>query len=207
MKRFFNPEIALGFVLGVLVLLFLASVLSYQIENCVDSPTQRLRSASADSDGEKKGHYSVQIACGITGYGDSFIEYIDHNEGFFVAFFTLFLGLATIALWRSTDKLWAAGEIQRDEFKKSSERQLRAYVYLENAWFEYKVDGQWKIEYRIKNFGQTPAHSVAVAEAVSIVDWEDGGVELPELNKKKLPVGSMPPQGEFYDRTENLTVE
>jgi hypothetical protein len=72
----------------------------------------------------------------------------DDNEGFFVTFFTFFLDLATIALWRSTDKLWAAGEIQREQLRKASERQLRAYVYLDNAWFQETSPGHWEIKYR-----------------------------------------------------------
>jgi hypothetical protein len=205
MKRFLNPEIALGFALGVLVLLFIASVLSYQIERCVNNPTQRSPIASAaDRDGELNHHRSVQIACGIVGYKDSFIGYVDDNEGFFVTFFTFVLGLATVALWRSTDKLWTAGEIQRDQLKKTSERQLRAYVYLDNVWFKEIAPQKWEIKYRIKNVGQTPAHHVSVAEAVSIMNWNNGDVKLPEVPKHRVNMGSMAPQGDFYDSIANF---
>jgi hypothetical protein len=209
MKRFLNPEIALGFVLGVFVLLFMASVLSYQIERCVqlDNSTQQSQIASAaEKAGELKHDHSGELACGIVGYKDSFIRYVDDNEGFFVAFFTLFLGLATIALWRSTDKLWAAGELQREQFSKSSERQLRAYVYLENAWFKYRGSGTWEITYRIRNAGQTPAHHVSVAEEVRVVDWYNGNVKLPGLQGLNSPLGSMAPLGDFYDNTASSSV-
>ena len=40
------------------------------------------------------------------------VSFMDRHEGFFVGLFTAGLAVFTAALWRSTDKLWAAGERQ-----------------------------------------------------------------------------------------------
>jgi hypothetical protein len=79
-------------------------------------------------------------------------EWLDSER--VIAIFTVVLGLATGALWRSTDRLVTGAE-------KTAERQLRAYVFptkvvLTNATTSPKIT----IEYQ--NCGQTPAYNVAI---------------------------------------------
>jgi hypothetical protein len=50
------------------------------------------------------------------------IDFIDVHNGFFVVLFTGGLVAFTAALWRSTDKLWEAGERQLRHFKSEAAR-------------------------------------------------------------------------------------
>jgi hypothetical protein len=45
---------------------------------------------------------------------------------------------------------------------------------------------------------------VSVAESVSVVIWNNDGVILPDMPKQRLPMGSMAPQGDFYDSITNF---
>src|SRR5579863_7461043 len=119
MKRWVNPEIVLGIALGIVLCLFVAVVLSDQIEHCgqinpqtaqtpsdkpqVPSATQTHKGGSDEKTEYDKSH---PIACGVLGFVPSAIHYMDRNEGFFLGAFTLALFLATSFLWRSTEKLW-----------------------------------------------------------------------------------------------------
>ena len=76
--------------------------------------------------------------------------------------FTFFLFLATVALWRATRDLV-------DDAKETSERQLRAYVYLEMSAFQWpfppKNSDRWGIVVKITNSGQTWARNVVIRRA------------------------------------------
>ena len=80
MRQRFNGELALGFVAGVLTLLFFAGVLSYQVEHCgkIDSysatgnandnnaaPTHNESERYAKQSEYNDGH---PISCGIVGF-------------------------------------------------------------------------------------------------------------------------------------------
>lgn len=67
-----------------------------------------------------------------------------------LAAITFFLALFTAALWYATRKLVI-------DAKDTSKRQLRAYVALEDIFFEGNVP-----KIRIKNHGQTPAHQMTI---------------------------------------------
>jgi hypothetical protein len=113
-----------------------------------------------------------------------FVDEIDEHDGFFVVLFTAVLAAFTAALWRSTDKLWEAGERQlktarssaavqarntRRQLKlaeETAERQLRAYVSIKELIPQVIVypDGITREGYMLlevkpvwKNGGQTPA--------------------------------------------------
>jgi hypothetical protein len=128
MWRWFNGKIALGFVLGVLVAAL--AIDSYQIGQCgkIDSHRraeqgQNDRAAPTKDDstqGSEQSDYndSHPIACGVVGFPSAIIGYMDKNEGFFVGLFTVGLFLSTTFLWRSTNKLWEAGEKQLVEFNR-----------------------------------------------------------------------------------------
>jgi hypothetical protein len=138
---------------------------------------------------------------GFTLPTEATIDYVDKHEGFFVALFTLALFVATTALWRSTRKV---GDEQIAQLKASSERQLRAYVYLDNAHFKYVDAGHWEITYKIRNSGRTPAHSVRVSAGAEVVEWNNA---LPELSKRtsaSATMGSMAPGGDFFESIVSL---
>lgn len=112
---------------------------------------------------------------------------------------TVAIAWFTFSLKQSTDKLWDAGERQLTQLKTSSERRLRAYVYLENAYFKYDVGDHWAITYKIKNFGQTPAHVVRSVAIARVIDWNDGSPKIPTPGPVEVPLGSMAPGGDCFD--------
>lgn len=65
---------------------------------------------------------------------------------------------------------WTTSESTLAETRTSSERQLRAYIYVSNASFRQTVEGTW-VELTFQNFGQTPAHDVWVERAASVRDY------------------------------------
>jgi hypothetical protein len=80
----------------------------------------------------------------------------------------------------------------------TAERQLRAYVFIENAWYRPSGSGPYKISFRIKNFGLTPAHNIRVYSTAALVAWNDGHLELPVPSTKDA-IGSMAPNQDFCD--------
>jgi hypothetical protein len=101
---------------------------------------------------------------------------MDGHEGFFVGLFTACLFFATVFLWRSTEKLYEAGERQiklsrsvsavqarntRRQLRlteRTAESQLRAYVGANSLYFDpLSAERPVRVVIEIKNFGQTPA--------------------------------------------------
>jgi hypothetical protein len=77
--------------------------------------------------------------------------------------------------------------------------QLRAYVYVENAYYEF-AGTNCKVTFTIKNFGSTPAHRVRVSSIVQVVDWNDGAPTTPiPAPDDEQQWGSMAPNGDFVD--------
>jgi hypothetical protein len=130
---------------------------------------------------------------------ETIADHIEHRSGLLTVVFTFGLFIATTLLWIST---WRASADQIAQLRTSSERRLRAHVYLENAYF--KSDSpDWGIRYKLKNFGQTPAHSVRVAHVAKVVDWAEASREIltPGI---PLPMGSMAPSGDFFENNAHL---
>lgn len=81
-----------------------------------------------------------------------------------LAIFTRGLLIFTGLLWRSTDKLWAAGERQLALLSDTNQRQLRAYVSV-GGIARTKDPGELKgagfaVLVEVKNDGQTPAYDL-----------------------------------------------
>jgi len=108
-----------------------------------------------------------------------------------LAFMTAGLVAYTGVLSHATRKL------VRDA-KDTAKRQLRAYVFIENAWLK-QVAGHsaWEITYRVKNFGQTPASRVVVTDKGVAVDQVDGWTLPKPENASNL--GSLAPSVDFVD--------
>ncbi|MCW6512849.1 hypothetical protein [Lichenifustis flavocetrariae] len=130
MRRFANAEIILGFFLGLFVTLLFVGVNLYQADHCAEerqqsqagpgknpSPEQKVAHPHSEDDEREEEITSYAKAhpgvCGIAGFPRMTVGYLDHHEGFFVGLFTMALFGATFFLWRSTEKLWKAGEDQR----------------------------------------------------------------------------------------------
>jgi hypothetical protein len=83
--------------------------------------------------------------------------FIHRNEGAITALATLLIALFTLTLWRSTDKLWEAGERQLRLSEDTAQRQLRAYISHQPLGAHF-LNGHLK--YFEQNFGKTPAKDV-----------------------------------------------
>jgi hypothetical protein len=112
----------------------------------------------------------------------------DHGEAV-IAAFTIVLAISTIGLWRSTKKLWEAGEKQiavAAFAANSSEQSARAahraaetakdaftklerpYVYVFDVnRFVLSSDGIGCVQYKVANYGKTPATIELVENNVS----------------------------------------
>lgn len=89
----------------------------------------------------------------------------------------------TFALWRSTDKLWKAGE-------NTARRQLRAYLNVAS----YELTGVFTsakpaIKLTIKNAGKTPATRVSTWCRIHMVEWPCS--EEPTIETTNFAEGSM----------------
>lgn len=104
-------------------------------------------------------------------------------------------------LWLSTRRAIRGEEIAANAMKElaatskeTAERQLRAYVFVENAWVRPAEEpGAWRVEYRIKNFGQTPASQVSVKDMGVVA------AAKPDIPAEETPIGAMAPGGDFID--------
>ena len=82
---------------------------------------------------------------------------------------TAFISIFTFTLWRSTDRLWEAGEKQRRLYEDTAERQLRAYLCQGNATItDFGENLEPIVHIRIANRGQTPAYNVNLYCSVGI---------------------------------------
>jgi hypothetical protein len=75
---------------------------------------------------------------------------------------TVAIGFFTLTLKLSTDKLWEAGEKQRQLYEETAQRQLRAYVFVSGARIVHGITDNNILEVyvEIKNSGQTPAYKM-----------------------------------------------
>lgn len=111
------------------------------------------------------------------------------NWGFWEAFFT-----GVIAIWAIR---------QYGEMKRSSERELRAYVFIDKVEFAVPAtpNGQnepWYIHVIVKNFGQTPAY-FAIAKSEQAIGAERPKDELIGFSADAIthPEAVLPP-GHFH---------
>lgn len=122
------------------------------------------------------------------------------------------LAIFTALLWWSTKKLWKAGEHQLDYAQCSSERQLRAYVYIEKTPIKASAEGvvdllknTFKVDFRVRNFGQTPAHNAVVRYAFEVVDCVGGKAKQLPTPNHTFQLGSIGPLTDFYDLADTVS--
>jgi hypothetical protein len=85
---------------------------------------------------------------------------------------TVAIGFFTLTLKLSTDKLWEAGEKQRQLYEETAERQLRAYVGA--AWgdvFIQDATHPFQIRPAITNYGLTPAYDVTFTGGAEVLNY------------------------------------
>jgi hypothetical protein len=79
----------------------------------------------------------------------------------------------------------------------TAERQLRAYIFVENAWIKSDTDTKtWRAVYRIKNFGATPAAKVIIRDAAEAT--AQSATQTPSLGHA-ISYGSLAPHSDFID--------
>jgi len=93
-----------------------------------------------------------------------------------IALGTVLIAIFTYVLYRSTDKLWEAGERQLKHLENTAQRQLRAYVVAKAYDFDTeKIVGSENgaemvtVKIAIKNTGQTPAHDLRVVSKTELL--------------------------------------
>jgi len=130
--------------------------------------------------------------------------------GLFIA--TSGLWVVTALLWRTTRRAVIDGEAaiaeaakaaeaatrQAETTDRTAERQLRAYVFIENAWLKQTTGhSAWEIRYKVKNFGQTPASNVVVIDTGKAIDpAADASLPIPQ---DITEYGALAPSGDFID--------
>lgn len=182
MPKWFNSEIAFGFVLGTLVLLSVFGVLSYQTQHCqevdqhyngqpANDKTPTITTNNETRDGpESQYNKKHPISCGIVGIFPAVVGLMDHNEGFFVGAFTAGLFFATIFLWQSTNRLWAAAKGAANAAAESNKISRELFISENRPWVSIGIApaddfGVWvhegvielPIKITLKNVGRSPA--------------------------------------------------
>jgi hypothetical protein len=149
-------------------------------------------------------------------------EFIHVNEGVITAISTIFIALFTLALWRSTDNLWEAGEKQgsltrqsvdlaRAEFNASHRTWLKVYPVAAGP---LKFDGEkmtLTITIEAQNVGQNPAVRVFLGcamyrshqfvagptEVAALVEWEKLVHSHPNAGSGEVLVPLEKTRGQF----------
>jgi hypothetical protein len=119
-------------------------------------------------------------------------------------FATAALAFVTVGLVAYTGVLsHATRQLVRDA-KNTAERELRAYVFIENAWAksvyigETKNFPQWGVRdvtYIIKNTGHTPAHKVRVFAKAEVTMFP---IIIPVVSEFDY-YGTLAPNGDFIE--------
>jgi len=113
------------------------------------------------------------------------------------------LGVASIlaALIQAAVLIWQIFYLGRtlDHERKSSERQLRAYVFVDDTEFSWSRSGkEWGAQFSYRNAGSTPAYDVVVKSGLALHRVSD-----PEPAWKidnTFPIGLIGPNGDkFWD--------
>ena len=131
---------------------------------------------------------------GVVGWITDIGTWFDTHNGAIAALAALFVAAFTFTLWRSTNSLWNAGERQLAHLEITAQRQLRAYVLVDQietgpATEPFPLAGRYQID--LKNFGQTPAHDVATHHTVHFGDPDETRVNF----TLEPVVGDLPSRG------------
>jgi hypothetical protein len=76
-------------------------------------------------------------------------------------------------------------------------RQLRAYLFIDQAMIEWvSTENAWKVRYRLKNYGSTPARQTRITDLAKAIDWPTQHAPAPDRSEN---YGSVAPNGDFID--------
>jgi hypothetical protein len=119
-------------------------------------------------------------------------RFLDTHNGAISALAAIAVAGFTLALWRSTDRLWEASEQQRADAETAKQEESRAYVFVFDVTIgvgEHFDPMKYLASYHliVKNSGRTPAYNVTIVNAVAL--W------TPEVDGKPFPSQSYPSDG------------
>lgn len=151
--RWLNPEIVIGFMVATI---FWIAALGWQ---AAYSPSKIQQDAC----------YQAAVKAGRnTEECKTFWQRATSDP---VAVFTMVLAASTIGLWGATIALYVAGKSELRHLEKTSNKQLRAYIFAEAVQADLEIDpssgtGKITVKFSIKNWGQTPAYRIRNACAI-----------------------------------------
>jgi hypothetical protein len=84
--------------------------------------------------------------------------------------------------------------------ERTAQRQLRAYIYIQETKLTFNAQNRWDHSFKIKNFGSTPAHNVQLRSKTKVVNWNNREAGKPKVTDALvLPLGSMAPNGDSFE--------
>lgn len=174
-----------------------------------ETPEQReARKAKATDD-----HLGV-VFSGIAAFATVLLVFV--TGGLWVATYRLYRG--TLRAIKGEEKAAKAMSDLATTADKTAERQLRAYVFVENAWVIWVPDEDdlsrdenvrftgkdpWYVLYKLKNYGVTPAYKTRVKHVATVVNWPPDGLPTPVDGDY---FGTVAPNEDFIDN-ETTKVE
>ena len=110
---------------------------------------------------------------------------------------TVAIGIFTLTLKLSTDRLWVAGEKQRQLYEDTAKRQLRAYLAVESGVRDgpHTLTPHFKLVF--KNCGQTPAYNGEGWVDAQVHEYPLVSDLIPQENKT-INKFEMPPTNRFF---------
>lgn len=86
-----------------------------------------------------------------------------------IAVFAAILAIFTVAVWRSTQKLWAVTNQRLQQAEQTSRKALRAYVSVEPLGItEYAGHNLLVGQFQIRNIGKLPARDVSIYSTMTL---------------------------------------
>jgi hypothetical protein len=111
------------------------------------------------------------------------------------------VGLIAVGLIQAGVLAWQIWYLRNtlDHGRKSSQLELRAYVFVTDAKFSWsKARREWGAEFQYRNYGATPAYDVVVRSGLRL--REAGGPEPNWGYDNTWPIGVVGPHGDkFWD--------
>ena len=187
-------KIFLGIFICIVLLLGFVAWLGYSAEK---QPAQETDQTDAATNSHQKDYSSIikMLQVGSLRIGKFISRYREEIAAigtFWIAIFTVILGIATVFLYLATRELVQGAE-------KTAERQLRAYIYIHPVTlYVFTVGAHPAILLSAKNYGTTPTRNGRVRYGFAISppnDEQDYTVPEDQMVTGKQPLG-FPSKGD-----------
>jgi hypothetical protein len=114
-----------------------------------------------------------------------------------LAILTLSLAAGTFGLWFATRRLVRSAE-------KTAERQLRAYVLVDEGSIVLSQIGFWDIQISFHNFGQTPAYQHSTWIGGEVLPFSHTGFPQPTQVAQRKGESIVGPTARFHIKTDPI---